>query len=167
MSLNLEFRQRPPWRQSPPHARPPRTTRQSRRLQVSDRTIVGIFDPRLACRLSHRCGRSLDRIMNPTRTVNFVWLPYSRGAGPRRELPRAVSGEDFLLTSPFIELQGACGAPRIFTSLPNAQASSSLSRPPVRLRGEKSGLAGGQPGFLTTKSHGRPRQAGGSLSVGQ
>jgi hypothetical protein len=106
VSLNLEFRQRPLRRQPPPHARPPRTTRQSCRLRASDRTIVGIFDPRLTCRASRRCGRCLDCIMNSAGPVNIVWLPYSQGAGRRSELLLPVSGENFLLTSPFIELQG-------------------------------------------------------------
>jgi hypothetical protein len=113
VSLNLEYRQRLGQRQPPSHARPPRTTRQSHRPRASDRTIVGILDPRLAGRTSRRHGRSLDRIMNRSGPANFAGCQGPIGAGRRREFLLPVSGENFFLTSPFIELQrplcGLCG----------------------------------------------------------
>jgi hypothetical protein len=107
VSLNLECRQRLGQRQPPSHARPPRTTRQSHRPRASDRTIVGILDPRWAGRASHRHGRSFDGIMNRSGPANFTGCHGHIGAGRRRELLLPVSGENFFLTSPFIELQGA------------------------------------------------------------
>ena len=86
------------------NSRPPRRTPQSGRLRVSDRTMVPFPNP---------CGllglRKSGRPSRLTHEDNHAgYTPSSRrssitGAGCQQNIPRPVSGEVFLLTSPFIE----------------------------------------------------------------
>jgi hypothetical protein len=87
VSLILECRRRPPRRQPPAHARPPRTTPKSHRPRASNRTIVGIFDPKAACHLAAHRGLSLDPAMDPTAAVNFAGCYIHQGGKSKISSP--------------------------------------------------------------------------------
>src|SRR5580704_5996554 len=82
---------------------PPRITRKSYRPRASDRTMVGIFCNRTACRIRNRRRRH-DRNMN--RRNKRTPRPSQHYMGWRdrqKSLLLPVAGEIFLLTLPFIE----------------------------------------------------------------
>src|SRR6516162_6695439 len=82
---------------------PPRTTRKSYRPRASDRTMVGHFCNRTACRIRNRRRRhgsnmNLQKKSTPRTSQHYVgWR-----AG-QKSLLLPVAGEVFLLTLPFID----------------------------------------------------------------
>src|SRR6476620_11267119 len=94
---------------------PPRTTRKSYRLRASDRTMVGTFCNRTACRIRNRRRRhdsnmNLRKKRTPRASQHYVgWR------ARQKSLLLPVAGEVFLLTLPFIERpyrKSALGATR-------------------------------------------------------
>jgi hypothetical protein len=82
---------------------PPRTTRKSDRRKASDRTMVGTAQP-LCLSASGTEGRHYDNTMNLRESGNHRVSSHNWGWTARRFPPGlTVTGEAFVLTSPFIE----------------------------------------------------------------
>ena len=82
---------------------PPRITRKSYRPRASDRTMVGIFCNRTACRIRNRRRRhdsNMDRRKKRTPRASQHYMGWRDG---QISLLLPVAGEIFLLTLPFIE----------------------------------------------------------------
>jgi hypothetical protein len=82
---------------------PPRTTRKSDRRKVSDRTMVGLAQP-VCLSASGTNGRRYESTMNlRKRKIHRGSFQYGGWTARPFSLCLAVAGEEFVLTSPFIE----------------------------------------------------------------
>src|SRR5271156_6773850 len=82
---------------------PPRITRKSYRLRASDRTMVGIFCNRTACRIRNRRRRHDSNMNRRKKRTPRASLHYIGWRAWQKSLLLPVAGEIFLLTLPFIE----------------------------------------------------------------
>jgi hypothetical protein len=82
---------------------PPRTTRKSYRLRASDRTMVGNFCNRTACRIRNRRRRHDSNMTLQKKRTPRASQHYMGWRARQKSLLLPVAGEFFLLTLPFIE----------------------------------------------------------------
>src|SRR5277367_3818261 len=81
----------------------PRITRKSYRLRASDRTMVGIFCNRTACRIRNRRRRHDSNMDRRKKRTPRASLHYMGWRDWQKSLLLPVAGEIILLTLPFIE----------------------------------------------------------------
>ncbi len=82
---------------------PPRTTRKSYRPRASDRTMVGTFCNRTACRIRNRRRRHDSNMTLRKKKTPRASQHYMGWRAGQKSLLLPVAGEFFLLTLPFIE----------------------------------------------------------------
>src|SRR5882724_3050815 len=82
---------------------PPRTTRKSYRPSASDRTMVGNFCNRTACRIRNRRRRHDNNMTLRKKKTPRASQHYMGWRAGQKSLLLPVAGEFFLLTLPFIE----------------------------------------------------------------
>src|ERR1700735_576116 len=82
---------------------PPRITRKSYRPRASDRTMVGIFCNRTACRLRNHWRRHDRNMTRRKKRTPRASQHYMGWRDRQKSLLLPVAGEIFLLTLPFIE----------------------------------------------------------------
>ena len=82
---------------------PPRITRKSYRPRASDRTMVGIFCNRTACRIRNRRRRHDSNMTLRKKRTPRASLHYLGWRAWQTSMLLPVAGEVFLLTFPFIE----------------------------------------------------------------
>src|ERR1700746_2267700 len=87
---------------------PPRTTRKSYRPRASDRTMVGNFCNRTACRIRNRRRRRDNNMTLRKKKTPRASQHYMGWRAGQKSLLLPVAGEFFLLTLPFIELTRSC-----------------------------------------------------------
>src|SRR5271156_2557925 len=82
---------------------PPRITRKSYRPRASDRTMVGIFCNRTACRIRNRRRRHDSKMKRRKKRTPRACQHYLGWRDEQKSLLLPVAGKVFLLTLPFIE----------------------------------------------------------------
>src|SRR5438270_8588203 len=93
------------------HRMPPRTTQQSHRPRVSDRTMVGTLPPRCLQALPHGTKNAATDGPGSRATPRSTTEPHRGWMSDTYLLHLPAEGEKcFLLTSPFIEPALAAGA---------------------------------------------------------
>src|SRR5437016_12131552 len=94
------------------HHMPPRTTQQSYRPRVSDRTMVGTLPPRCLQALPHGTKNAATDGPGYRATPRSTTEPHRGWMSDTYLLHLHAEGEKcFLLTSPFIEPDGKCEVP--------------------------------------------------------
>src|SRR2546421_7098197 len=110
------------------HRMPPRTTQQSHRPRVSDRTMVGTLPPRCLQALPHGTKNAATDGPGYRATPRSTTEPHRGWMSDTYLLHLHAEGEKcFLLTSPFIEPAKRCSLAPMITSQSMAATSPIMS----------------------------------------